>query len=317
MVDAVSLVTLNPGKIAMKILIGTDMSDEALAASRWGFEFARRAAPSGEEPEVYVGHVTGAWYPQVGTEGLLDDADSRLQVESQVRDWLDQNHDDLPEYELVLDEGRSWEKLRDMVEDVGADWLITGMSGQGAVGRMIVGSTTHKLAHDPPCAMGVIHQRGFDWDGDLKFVAGVDFSQTSKESLSLAISTAANFGARLHIMHVVYPPGPVALPDGFVGYSGGEYQQLEAVRRRAEEDMNRLLEEFSDRLDAIDWTSDVITGYPTRELVAFAEEDDYDGIFMGTVGRSGFDNFVLGSVASGVVKNMTCSVFLTPPVEIE
>ena len=301
----------------MNILIGTDMSDEAAHATRWGFQFARRAAATGDDVEVYVGHVTGAWYPQVGTEGLLDDEDSRLKLERQIEDWIEQNHDDVPDYELVLDEGRSWEKLRDMVDAVDADWLVTGMSGQGAVARMVVGSTTHKLAHDPPCPMSIVHEKGFDWDGDLKFIAGVDYSETSKRSLDLAISMAAQFGARLHIMHVVYPPGPVALPDGFVGYSGGEYQQLEAVRHRAEQDMQRLLEEYEGRLADITWTSDVLTGYPTRELVAFAEEDDYDGLFLGTVGRSGLDDFILGSVASGVVKNMACSVFLTPPVRPE
>jgi nucleotide-binding universal stress UspA family protein len=301
----------------MRILIGTDMSDEALAASKWGFEFANRATDGGDDVELYVGHVTGAWYPQVGTEGLLDDSDSRIKLERQLHDWIEDNHDDVPDYELVLDEGRSWERLRKMVEERDADWLVTGMSGQGAIARMVVGSTTHKLAHDPPCTMSIIHEDGFDWDGDLRFLVGVDYSETSKESLELAIAMAAQLGASLHILHVVYPPGPVALPDGFVGYSGGEYQQLESVRRRAEEDMERLLEDFGPRLEAVDWTSDVITGYPTRELVAFAEDEDCDGLFMGTVGRSGLDDFILGSVASGVVKNMPCSVILTPPVHNE
>ncbi|MGM0555473.1 MAG: universal stress protein [Myxococcota bacterium] len=301
----------------MNILIGTDMSDEALVASRWGFEFARRATQQGEDVELHVGHVTGAWYPQVGTEGLLDDQDSRVKLENQVQAWIAENHDDPPEYELVLAEGRSWEQLREMVEELDADWLVTGMSGQGAIARMVVGSTTHKLAHDPPCTMSIIHEKGFDWDGDLQFVAGVDFSETSKKSLELAIVMSERFGARLHIMHVVYPPGPVALPDGFVGYSGGEYQQLESVKRRAEEDMKRLLDDFEPLLERVDWTSEVITGYPTRELVAYAEDQDTDAIFMGTVGRSGLDDFILGSVASGVVKNMSSSVFLTPPVQPE
>jgi nucleotide-binding universal stress UspA family protein len=81
--------------------------------------------------------------------------------------------------------------------------------------------------------------------------------------------------------------------------------------------MKQLLEDFAPQLESMDWTRDVITGYPTRELVAYAEDNDTDGIFLGTVGRSGLDDFILGSVASGVVKNMSTSVFLTPPVQPE
>lgn len=299
----------------MKILIGTDLSMESLAALKQGAEMAERFREHGAEVDLYVCYVEGqgTFYPQVGTKTILEDPDNRRRMEGQVEELIEEHADDVPEYELILEEGRAHKKLAEVAERLDIDWLVIGQSGQGALAKLVAGSTAEKLAHDPPCNLGIAHPDGIDWHKPADLVVGIDFSESSKKALNLAIDLAANTGAKLHVVHVVYPPGPIALPDGLVGYAGGEYQEVAAVKERAEGEMQALAKEHAGRLDDLDWTSTVITGYPTRELVGFAEDNDADAIVVGTVGRSAFDDFLLGSVASGVVKHMPCSVFLTPP----
>lgn len=59
--------------------------------------------------------------------------------------------------------------------------------------------------------------------------------------------------------------------------------------------------------------SKVVLGYVEEEILARAAELDADLIVIGTHGRGGFERFLLGSVASGVVRHGKQSVLVLPP----
>jgi nucleotide-binding universal stress UspA family protein len=303
----------------MKIVIGTDLSQESLVAVHQGMSMAERFREANTPVEVYVAYVEGqgSWYPQLGTETILDDPDNRRRMEAQVDDFLEEHLADRLDtkmsYTLVLEEGRAEKKLDEIVDRLGADWLVVGMSGHGALAKLVAGSTVEKLANGPACNLAIAHPKGIDWEDRPDVLVGVDFSQNSEKAMNMALDLAELAGARLHILNVVYPPGPIALPDGLVGYAGGEYQEVSAVRSRAKGELEALTQQRHKRLDSLDWTSEVVTGYPTREIIGYAEDNDIDAIVLGTVGRSAVDNFLLGSVARGGVKHMPCTVLLTPP----
>lgn len=63
------------------------------------------------------------------------------------------------------------------------------------------------------------------------------------------------------------------------------------------------------------WTveSKVVLGYVEEEILARAAEMEADLIVIGTHGRGGFERFLLGSVASGVVRHGKQSVLVIPP----
>ncbi len=311
----------------MKILIGTDFSDESVVALRQGFAMAQAYKNEGESVEIFVGYVEGqgTWYPQVGAT-ILDDPDNRWRMEGQVDDFLQERlgeaHLGAPgeeiEYTVALAEGRSDKGLVKIADELGVDWLCIGKSGEGALARMVVGSTVDRLAHRPPCRLAIAHPHGPDWTSAPDILVGVDFSKHSEKALEMALDVAEVTGATLHIVNVVYPPGPIALPDGLVGYTAAEEftdADITAIQERAAADIHALIDERKGRLKHLDWTTEVLTGYPTREIVGYAEDNDVDVIVLGTVGRTALDDFLLGSVASGVVKHMPCTVFLSPPAD--
>lgn len=54
----------------------------------------------------------------------------------------------------------------------------------------------------------------------------------------------------------------------------------------------------------------LLEGHPANELVRYAEEEKMDIIVMGTLGKTGLDRLLLGSVAENVVRNSKVPVMV-------
>ena len=54
----------------------------------------------------------------------------------------------------------------------------------------------------------------------------------------------------------------------------------------------------------------VVEGNPAEEILIAAEERDIDIIVMGTLGRTGIQRLLLGSVAEKVIRHAPCPVFV-------
>jgi|GEM_PF-2354670 len=309
----------------MKILIGVDFSEESLHAAGQGFALAEhlraRHKDESDVVEVFVAYIegSGAWHPSLHEDSILDDPDNRRKIEVHTREFLQEHFSRLPgenlDYTLIIEEGRARQKLAEIAERLGADWLFVGRSGSGALVRMTLGSTSYTLANSPPCNLVIAHEKAPDWQGAPKIAVGIDFSEAGEKALDLAISLAQKTSAQLHLVHVIYPAGPVSMPNGSLAYAGGQYLDIERLRTRTNEDIDALLKPRADALTNIPLQIEVITGYPKHELVAYAADKEIEVLVMGTVGRSALSNFLLGSVAAGVVKHSPCSVYLSAPIK--
>ena len=85
------------------------------------------------------------------------------------------------------------------------------------------------------------------------------------------------------------------------------YQLNQILNERSEEN----LKEF-DKLneDNIKITHVVREGSPAKVILEVAKEEDVDLIVMGSSGKSGFDRFIMGSVADKVVNSAKCAVLV-------
>lgn len=54
----------------------------------------------------------------------------------------------------------------------------------------------------------------------------------------------------------------------------------------------------------------LLEGHPATELIRYAEEEKMDIIVMGTLGRTGIDRLLLGSVAVNVVRHSKVPVMV-------
>ena len=85
------------------------------------------------------------------------------------------------------------------------------------------------------------------------------------------------------------------------------YQLNQILKERSEEN----LKEFDElNVDDLKITHVIREGSPAKVILEVAGEEDIDLIVMGSSGKSGFDRFIMGSVADKVVNSAKCAVLV-------
>lgn len=135
-----------------------------------------------------------------------------------------------------------------------------------------------------------------------KILVPTDGSEFAKKAQKHALFLAGVSGAEIVAVSVTENNFVNGLPlDDEV------YQLNQLLKERSEEN----LEEF-DKLNENDLkiTHVIKEGSPARCILEVASEEDVDLIVMGSSGKSGFDRFIMGSVADKVVNSAKCAVLV-------
>ena len=131
-----------------------------------------------------------------------------------------------------------------------------------------------------------------------------DFSDFSKYAASFAASFACDYGAKLHVLHVV---------ETFLDF----YETLSETMPGKELD-SRIMELANREIEAsttpevfkeLDIEINCVKGKPFLEIIRVANEQDIDMIVMGTHGRAALEAALMGSTAEKVVRKAQCPVF--------
>jgi nucleotide-binding universal stress UspA family protein len=135
-----------------------------------------------------------------------------------------------------------------------------------------------------------------------KVLVPIDGSPQSDTALEYALEEFAD--EEITVIHVIDP-----IDAGYsapVGMPGGSEEWYESAQSESE----ALFEEAQEVADEYDVTLDPVEelGRPSRTIVEFADENDFDQIVMGSHGRSGVSRILLGSVAETVVRRATIPV---------
>lgn len=139
-----------------------------------------------------------------------------------------------------------------------------------------------------------------DWK---RICCPIDFSDTARAAMEVAVDLAKRFGAELLLLHA-YPIPGYTFPDGSVVASP---KMLEELAEQAERHLGEWKRD-AEALGAPRVTVAKASGEPAAEVVSFAAEQGVDLLVMGTHGRTGFTHALLGSVAERVVRRATCPV---------
>ncbi len=135
-----------------------------------------------------------------------------------------------------------------------------------------------------------------------KILVPTDGSEFAKKAQKHALFLAKVSGAEIIAVSVTENNFVNGLPlDDEV------YQLNQILNERSHEN----LEEF-DKLneDDIKMNHVIREGSPARVILDVAAEEQVDLIVMGSSGKSGFDRFIMGSVADKVVNSAKCAVLV-------
>lgn len=138
-----------------------------------------------------------------------------------------------------------------------------------------------------------------------KILVATDFGPASDTALSYGRELARQFGARLHVMHVMETVAMTAATEyGFAGLPVEYQAELEQAAHQRTEDL--LTDEDRRELHATAVT--VRHGAPAAAIVEYAAANAIDLIVLGTHGRGPLGHLLMGSVAERVVRMAPCPV---------
>lgn len=191
----------------------------------------------------------------------------------------------------------------------GADVIVMGWRGHGAVRRLLTGSVSRGVVRRAPCAVLVVRRAL----RDVRHIAvGFDDSAHARRAVELISSLSAPRGGRVSLftavdtMHV--PSQALVLPDTRAAVSA-EVSRINKARLAS---AHQALDRAARTLTRAGWKVDrvVATGAPLRDLLATVARKHADLVVVGAKGVTGVRRLLLGSVAEGALNRSPVPVLI-------
>jgi nucleotide-binding universal stress UspA family protein len=230
-----------------------------------------------------VGDLGGLGYGAEYVSASVSTRCAQELVDTLLDKALHERHSGLPV--VTATETHAGDPGRALVEaSKDAGLVVVGGRGHGALASALLGSTTGYVVHHARCPVMVVPDRAAP--GPLgRVVVGLDGEGCSRSALLWGLDAAARHRCPLHVVHAtnILPiPGPnVLYPD---------YDMASRSWLKGEVDQVLL-----DRRD-VEVIMEVLAGPAARVLLGKAGPDDL--LVVGSRGRGGFTDLVLGSVAT-------------------
>lgn len=290
------------GSHALRVLYATDGSENARAAAEWlnGFPLPPASrilavAVVTLPPSALDIPTVRAYYDDLRTAAGAVVEQSRASL---VGRW---------ETSTRVIEGEPREEIPRVAEEWGADLVVLGARGLGAVKGWLLGSVSTAVVHHAPCPVLIVKGRP---RGLHKAVLAVDGSPDSMTAARFFASLALEQALAVRLVAVAEPPRlPVAAPELLGVPLLSALEELGRARRTTLEGvLGSLEDELSPRVGSVERSA--ISGHPAEEIIAAAGEPGVDLVVVGARGLGAVKRLVLGSVSARVLHQAPCSVLV-------
>lgn len=274
------------------VLIGTSLTEASEKVVRAGLKVARAAKARvglvhAFPPQLIYG---GAPYvpelPEV-VEAQKESLRRKMEAQAHLLGIRPEEHAG-----MFLELGPAHQMLIETARKTNADLIVVGAAEEPILAKLI-GSTADRVVRRATCPVLVVRR-------ELpvppaRVLLPVDLSLLSAEALREGLEVLALLAGER---------GPEAtLP---------KVEALYVITDLDREDLGRFL-----ALHAADSAFEVVprtvSGYVEDEILLRIREWEPDLVVLGTHGRSGFERFLLGSVATRIVHNGDANVLIVPP----
>jgi len=298
--DSASIQAWANGDEVLRTMVGVEIGSTSKAALRWAVDLRTFG-----QCDLLVNHVV--WpigeHMRLGISSPIPLDSIRPEVHEvlmrDLREWAD----DVPGLgEVALTVNPGWGRvdnhLASLAAEARADLLVVGTHQRAMTARLWQGSVSRGVLHHASCNVVCVPRGASAEDRDVvptfrRVLIPTDFSALANRAIPVGYGLVAP-GGIVHLLHVV-------------------------TRRPGEDDLNKV-----DQLRALVPKGVAAKGIVT-EVEVLQEEDAWTGIWhaagrlgadaicMGTHGRSGIAEAVLGSQAREVVQRAQQPVILVPP----
>ena len=285
----------------MRILIGYDGSKGAEAAVT---DLRRAGLPA--EAETVVLSVRELWAPSLTGYGVVEgdlseggpmSPDPIAAAMESARARIEADH---PGWSVLAETGAGvpGRVILEEAERLRVDLVVVGSHGRTALGRLILGSVSQKVAVEAACSVRVARERLEETDGPVRVLLGLKGAPSSDDAVHAVASRPWPAGTEVRLVTAV---GPGAL-------LGPRFDSLLAELKEQHEAAMAELAAAGLRVSSV-----VIEGDPRRLVPEIAETWGADCIFVGTRDLTREARAALGSVSSAVLARAHCTVEIARP----
>ncbi|HII94082.1 MAG TPA: universal stress protein [Methanosarcina sp.] len=139
-------------------------------------------------------------------------------------------------------------------------------------------------------------------------VIATDGSKNSQRAISHGIEIAKLSGAIVHALYVVNTSSTIS-----ENWTAGKETIYNIMKDDGQKAVSKVKKIGID--SGVEVREVILEGYPSSEIIYFAENNNIDLIVMGTLGATGLERFLMGSVAEKVVRNARVPVLVVKSKE--
>jgi nucleotide-binding universal stress UspA family protein len=288
------------------ILVPTDGSDHAVRAAEHAGSLA--AAFDATVHVIHVVDVNAAAGP-FSAGGVDDEFLARLEAGGEEAiEAVEPAVAGAADLRTATVRGRPSTAIGDYADDHGADLIAMGTHGRTGLQRVVTGSVTERVLRR--ASVPVLTARATDEsaaaDGYDDILIPTDGSGLAEAAAGHAVGLAARFDATVHAVNIVDLGEAAATPN---------YEPPTDLVERLEDAGESATGRVAARAReaGIEAVTAVREGFPARTLLEYADDAGIDLIAMGTAGRSGVAERVLGSTTERVLRRAPVPVLTVGP----
>lgn len=142
-----------------------------------------------------------------------------------------------------------------------------------------------------------------------KIIIATDGSDPSYKAAEQGVEIARLSGGKVVAVYVVDVHRLAQMP-GYAAIAGMKDRLLELMLQQGQEATENV--ENIARNAGVPCSKVILKGHPSDELLRYSRQSPADLLVMGSIGRSGLNRFLLGSVAEKVVQHTKVPVMIIP-----
>ncbi|MDP2333671.1 MAG: universal stress protein [Reyranella sp.] len=281
-----------------KLLVATDFSTRSDRAIRRAILLAKRHGAG-----ITLVHAVDDDQPQqiaeaernAATDLLTEQAHTLREIDGVPCDWR-----------VVT--GEPFEAIASAGEEVAADLVLLGAHRRLALRGIFVGTTaerTIRTSRRPILMANAVPASPY-----RRVLIAVDLTAGSGDAVRAVGALGLDTGAEVGVVHVFEAPGNSLVAQAAMTQTQSAAYLMDEEARAAGE-LSAFLRGLN--VQPVRWVLKPYSSSAADAICAAARETSADLVVVGTCGRTGFEKFLLGSVAEEVLRVSDRDVLAVPP----